>query len=341
MMQGGKIKIPSRPFKRLPKNWAQFRALLLSRLVPVSVLAGVLLAVIWTLTAYPPFDFGAPRIVKIPAGATLTSEARALKAAHVIRSETLFQLTAVLLGGERGLIAGSYYFSAPQDVFVVAARMVSGKYDLDPVKVTLPEGVTVEEIASILGDKLAYFDTPTFLALAQGKEGYLFPDTYYFLPTEEPQVVLTALEQNFYKKVQPLRGDIAVSGHTLSDIVIMASLLEEEARTTESRQMISGILWKRISIGMRLQVDAVFPYILGKNTFQVTKADLATDSPYNTYTHAGLPIGPISNPGFDALAAAAHPIASTYLFYLSDKSGTMHYSKTYSQHLRNVNLYLR
>lgn len=317
------------------------RDLYLLRLAPASLLAGILLAVIWTCTAYPPFDFGAPRVIKIKPGATLSSEARELKAAHAIRSETVFKLVAVTLGGERGLIAGSYYFPAPQNVFIIASRMVSGAYDLNPVKVTLPEGATVTEMGELLREKLAYFDSAKFLELAKGKEGYLFPDTYYFLPTEEPEVVIAALQQNFYKKVAPLRDDIAASGHSLHDIVTMASLLEEEARTDESRKMISGILWKRISIGMRLQVDAVFPYILGKNTFEVTKADLQTNSPYNTYLYPGLPLGPISNPGVSALDAAVHPTKSSYLYYLSDKSGGMHYSKTYAQHLRYVNLYLR
>jgi cell division protein YceG involved in septum cleavage len=105
------------------------RDLYLLRLAPASLLAGILLAVIWTCTAYPPFDFGAPRVIKIKPGATLSSEARELKAAHAIRSETVFKLVAVTLGGERGLIAGSYYFPAPQNVFIIASRMVSGAYE--------------------------------------------------------------------------------------------------------------------------------------------------------------------------------------------------------------------
>ena len=120
----------------------------------------------------------------------------------------------------------------------------------------------------------------------------------------------------------------------------MASLLEEEARTTRSRQIISGILWKRIERGMRLQVDAVFPYILGKNTFELTLDDLAVDSPYNTYRYAGLPLGPISNPGLDSLRAALHPVQTPYLYYLSDKNGVFHWSRTYEEHLKKKKLYL-
>ena len=120
----------------------------------------------------------------------------------------------------------------------------------------------------------------------------------------------------------------------------MASLLEKEARTTESRRIIAGILWKRLEIGMLLQVDAVFGYIINKGSLQLTLEDLSIDSPYNTYRYKGLPIGPIANPGLDSLQAATMPILTDYLFYLSDKEGTMHYSETFEEHKRKKRLYL-
>jgi UPF0755 protein len=104
--------------------------------------------------------------------------------------------------------------------------------------------------------------------------------------------------------------------------------------------MISGILWHRISIGMRLQVDAVFPYIIGVNSLQLTKADLQTDSPYNTYLYAGLPPGPISNPSLDSILAAVTPTKTKDLYYLSDLQGNMHYCATYSCQLANKKKYL-
>lgn len=121
----------------------------------------------------------------------------------------------------------------------------------------------------------------------------------------------------------------------------MASLLEEEARTTETRKMVSGILWKRLSAGMPLQVDAVFPYIIGKNTFEITLKDLEFDSPYNTYKYKGLPPGPISNPGKDSILAAIYPTKSDYWFYLSDKNGLMHYAITFDEHKINKAKYLK
>ena len=120
----------------------------------------------------------------------------------------------------------------------------------------------------------------------------------------------------------------------------MASLLEREVPLTYDRRVVAGILWKRIRLGMPLQVDAVFPYIIGKNSFNLTKSDLATDSPYNTYLYKGLPAGPIANPGLDAILAAVTPLPTSYLYYLSDKYGNLHYSATYEQHLANKHKYL-
>ena len=120
----------------------------------------------------------------------------------------------------------------------------------------------------------------------------------------------------------------------------MASLLEEEAATLEDRQIIAGILWRRMAAGMPLQVDAVFPYIIGKNSFELTTNDLKTDSPYNTYTNRGLPPGPITNPGLDSILAAVTPQKTSYVYYLSDHDGNFHYSTTYEQHLQAKAKYL-
>jgi UPF0755 protein len=139
---------------------------------------------------------------------------------------------------------------------------------------------------------------------------------------------------------QQTSAAITAFGKPQSQIIIMASILEKEAPDTKDREIISGILWKRISIGMPLQVDSVFPYIIGVNSLQLTKADLATTSPYNTYLYKGLPPGPISNPSLDAILAAAQPTKTNYLYYLSDLKGNMHYCATYACQLANQRKYL-
>jgi UPF0755 protein len=117
--------------------------------------------------------------------------------------------------------------------------------------------------------------------------------------------------------------------------------MEEEARTFATWQTIAGILWKRLDEGMPLQVDAVFPYIFGDRPYDLTNGDLLTDSLYNTYKYAGLPPGPITNPGVVAIRAAVTPIETPYWFYLSDADGNMHYAVTHDEHLQNREKYLR
>ena len=117
--------------------------------------------------------------------------------------------------------------------------------------------------------------------------------------------------------------------------------MEEEGRTTDVRRTIAGILWKRLDMGMPLQVDAAFLYINGKTTFQLATSDLTVASPYNTYLNKGLPPTPITNPGLDAISATVTPIKTPYLYYLTDKNGVMHYAATYDGHLANKEKYLK
>ena len=302
--------------------------------------AGLLGGIAYVLVFAPPSTFVTPDVVAIQSGSSLSSIARELERLEVIRSRFWFTATVVALGGEKGAVAGNYFFAHPQNVFTVAFRVASGAYELTPVKVTFPEGATALEMAEILEKRLGTFDRDRFLALVDGKEGYLFPDTYYFLPGETAETVALALQENFFQHIAVLEQEIIGFGKPLTEVVTMASLLEEEARTYRSRQVISGILWKRLEKGMRLQVDAVFPYIMGKNTFEVTRADLAVNSPYNTYVYTGLPIGPISNPGLESIKAAVSPVTTPYWYYLSDRQGRLHWSRTYEEHLQKKGLYL-
>ena len=147
------------------------------------------------------------------------------------------------------------------------------------------------------------------------------------------------MNNNFNEKIASTPS-IATSTFKLKDIIIMASLVELEARTTESRKIIAGILWKRLSLGMPLQVDSVFLYINGKNTYELTTMDLKIKSPYNTYLYKGLPRGPIGNPGLDALQSTVDPTKTKYLYFLSSHDGAMHYAKTFEEHKRNREKYL-
>jgi len=136
-----------------------------------------------------------------------------------------------------------------------------------------------------------------------------------------------------------LREEVTKQGKTLFEILTVASILEKEVRTAKDMKIASGIFWKRMRIGMPLQVDATTIYSLGHNDLE--SSDLKDDSPYNTYLNKGLPAGPISNPGLKAIKAALYPIESPYFFYLSKRTGETVFSKTFEDHKRAINLYLR
>jgi len=288
----------------------------------------------------PPLNFPLRNTVRIEEGMTLKQIASRLKETGVIRSQTVFASMVTISGKQENLVAGQYSFDRPYSLFTIVGRLISGTFGFHMVKVVIPEGATVAEISSLSAKNLPLFTRKNFLDLTEEKEGYLFPDTYYFTPVATENDVLAQLEKNFKKQVGPYEVEALITGHSLHEILTMASLLEEEAKTDDDRAMISGILWNRIELGMPLQVDAVFPYIVGRNTFQVTKADLANPSPYNTYVHKGLPPGPISNPGISSIRAAIHPTKNDYLFYLHDKHGTMRYARTFEEHVANRRKYL-
>lgn len=288
-----------------------------------------------------PADFPRGVIVEIARGESAREVAATLAEHRIIPSAFWFTSIVVLFVGEERVVAGNYFFAEPQSAFHVAWRLARGSYEITPIRVTVPEGATTFDIARIMAGKLHEFDEQEFLALVDGTEGYLFPDTYYLLPTASPQEVRDLMSETFIRRIEPLQGAIERFGKSLHEIVTMASLLEKEARTTTTRRTIAGILWKRLELGMRLQVDATFLYINGKNTYELTDEDLAIDSPYNTYRRAGLPVGPIANPGLDSIEAAVNPIKTPYLYYLADRNGVTYYSRTFAEHVAKKQRYVR
>ena len=307
----------------------------------VGSIAIIILSIVGYAGLYrAPATFPSQTIVHIPEGMTLYDISLTLKEQHVIQSPGLLRVLTTLLGGEHSIQSGDYLFGRHPGVGKIALMLSRGEFGIEAVRITIPEGATAREIGEILGRRLPAFDKETFIQIAKEKEGYLFPDTYFLSPRITPLDAVVAMEKQFQKQVTPLLEEVSAFGKTLDEVVTMASLLEKEARTKESRQTIAGILWRRISLGMPLQVDAVFGYIHDTNTFHPTYDDLDVDSPYNTYRNKGLPPGPIANPGLSAIRAAIEPIKTNYLFYLSDRSGTIYYSATFEEHVAKKHLFL-
>lgn len=289
----------------------------------------------------PPKEFPEEYSLSISSGQTLLGVSKKLYEDKVIRSQRAFELFMIALGNEKKISEGDYSFAEPMTVVDVVLRIAGRHFGIDRERITFPEGFSNHDMANRLKEKLPSFDTEKFLALTDGDQGYLFPDTYLFFPSVTVEQVILALKQNFTKKTTSLEEEVIASGRSWKEILTMASIIEKEAFGKDDRAMISGILWKRIAEGMPLQVDAPFLYLLGKESKDLTMKDLAMDSPYNTYKYRGLPPGPINNPGLASIEAALRPQPSKYLYYLHDTSGAIHYASTYKEHQENIKNHLR
>lgn len=279
----------------------------------------IIFSLLYLFTLSAPEDFPAGTIIRIEEGASLRSVSAELARKHIIRSRLAFESIVIIYGGEKHIIYSDYLFETGLPAFEIARRIIKGEHRLPPVAVTIPEGSDIVQIADTFASKLPDFNKSKFLAKAQPLQGYLFPDTYFFLTTDDEESVLKLLNQNFIRKIKIIQPDIVKSGKTEKEIIIMASIIERESKGDVDRGFISGILWKRLRVGMPLQVDA------------------APD----TYKTKGLPKSAISNPGLEALKAAIYPQNSPYLYYLHDKSGNIHYARTFGEHISNKFKYLQ
>ena len=299
----------------------------------------IVASTILTLSS-PSSDFPVSRIITIEDGMTLSSVSLHLKERGVIRSEMLFKILVSLEKDSVGVLAGDYFFAQPLTTYNLAHVFIKGEFGLAPEKITIHEGSTVYDVAEQFGKRFAKFNSERFLEKAESLEGYLFPDTYFFLPNVTDEQVIAELFETFNIRLGEVSDLFLTSEYSVSDIIIMASIIEKEAWKEHDQRLISGVLWNRIDSGMLLQVDATFNYINGKNTYELTLEDLKIDSPYNTYKHKGLPVGPISNPGLTAIKAALEPTPSDYYFYLADRSGNTYYAEDFEQHKVNRQLYM-
>lgn len=228
--------------------------------------------------------------------------------------------------------------------------------------VRIPEGASNKEIAALLAaqglmteEQFAAaqeysFDFDFLQDRPKGTdlEGYLYPDTYRFFASSTPEEILGRMLGNFDKKLSAqMRSDIKAQGKTISEIIIMASLIEKEApisyakKDNKDAKLVSGIFWNRIKIGQPLQADASLTYILESGKSKHTFAETRTDSPYNTYINRGLMPSPIANPGYLAIEAAIYPTPTNYHYFLTPtNSKEMIYAVTYEEHLANKRKYL-
>lgn len=299
-------------------------------------------------------------VIDIPSGAGASEIADQLDREGIISSVWTFKAYAVASGAYKHLPSGRFKFEPGLTIQEVVQLLVSGTARQE-VAVTLLEGWTIQEMDAYLSGDLGLFEPGQFAQVAQvtdsrlilpdetydflrskpddvSLEGYLFPDTYRLFIDSEPKDLIKKMLDNFGQQVTPeLIEKIRAKNLNIHEAVTMASLLEKEAATAEDKQVVASILFKRIALGMRLQLDTTVIYATGTPGAELTSQDLEFDSPYNTYVYSGLPVGPIGNPGLVSIQAVTKATDTDYLFFITDPAGTVFYSTTYEEHLNKKN----
>lgn len=279
------------------------------------------------------------RVFVIPKGAGVSDIAKKLRENNLIKSDLAFKIYVKQNNLTDKLQAGSYKLSPSMSLPDLAKILQVGSED---IWVTLIEGWRIEEMAEKLNLELGIKNSEF---LKDAKEGYMFPDTYLFPKEANTEYIANTLRKTFNSRLtEDLRSKIKSQGLTEVQGVILASIVEREARSDGARQMVASILLKRFKIDMGLNADATLQYILGYQPAEkswwkrhLTADDKKIDSPYNTYLYRGLPPAPICNPGLSSLQAVANAdLGTPYLYYYHDSKGVSHYAKTLEEHNQNV-----
>lgn len=296
--------------------------------------------------------------VEIPEGTPVSTMGDILEEQGLIRSSSAFSLLVRVQGAAANLQAGVHDLSPSMTMPEIVAALQEGAEEAGMLKVTVNEGLTVDQIAEVVADSTSY-SAEDFLNLMTNQEflaqlvqqypiltdsynnpnvryvleGYLFPATYDVAQGETLESLVTQMVDKTNEVLSKYQADIDASSYSLQDIMSIASLVEKEGQTTKDRKLIAGVFYNRLEQGMPIQSDISVLYALGTHKEMVTYDDLEVDSPYNLYTNAGLPPGPMNSPSEDAIAAALEPTDNDYLyFYANLKTGEVFYTDDYEQH---------
>lgn len=293
----------------------------------------------------------------IPKGWSATQIGNSLHDKNLIKNPLAFKVYVQLTGKTRDLKPGEFTLSSNMNLVSIIEKLMQGP---DELWVTVPEGLRreemVEEFIQDLEMDSAYASEfrGQFLSLSEGKEGFLFPDTYLFPRDVDASMVVRKMSDTFNKKIEgSIAKGIEESKYSMNQLVTMASIIERESRDNSERPTISGILWKRLETdGWLLQADATVQYAVANSRCSrlgtkcddwwpiLTRDDLELNSPFNSYKFDSLPPAPIASPGLGSIEAAVFPSTSSYWFYIHDPDGEIHFAETLSGHNSNVRKYL-
>lgn len=320
----------------------------ITRLLVIAILlAGLMVGGGWWLLQ-PAGNTETEIMVVIPANSSAKQIALILKEKSLVRSSWAFLFSVWQQGLANRLQAGSFRLKPSLSTSEIVRALTTGTND---VWVTIKEGLRAEEIGALMEESLDNFrrDDPQYQTECLAYEGYLFPETY-LVPRQYSTAQSCRLLRQEYGNQVPfeLRETIHQAGRTEEEVMTLASIVQREAKSAADMKIVAGILWNRLEIGMPLQVDATLQYVRGYDESEKTwwpqprAEDKEIKSPYNTYLNPGLPPGPISNPGIEAIEAAIYPTENDYLYYISSIDSTkMYYARTYEEHLANIEQYLQ
>jgi UPF0755 protein len=272
-------------------------------------------------------------LVIIEQGMPAQEVAELLKNENLISSKNYFLLLLQLKGAHKKIKTGIYEISSRETTCQIINKLVSGKSKR--IKLTVPEGFTARQIGELIEQKgLGRKDKFLKIVEEKGLEGYLFPDTYFFDYHAPEEEIINMMVDQFNKVfTEEMEEEGKKFKFTKRDVVILASIIEKEALKDEERPIISAVFHNRLKKRWYLESCATVQYALGEHKDKLTYKDLKVDSPYNTYTHFGLPPGPICNPGLASIKAALYPAETDLMFFVTKGEGTHRFSKYYQKHL--------
>lgn len=339
-------------------------------IVAAALLAGTALTGGYLHDAYftwPSSD--APRVdVVVSAGDRGFGVAKTLADADLISSVLMFRLYLRLSGQDDALQAGTFSLQPGMSYREITTNLTHA--ETNEIQVTIPEGFTLKQIGERVRAALPHITadewsaavgaSPAFATesaawfVSQTKpagvdlEGYLFPDTYRFFADASAKDVVTKMVDAMSAKLGAELSTVADESGTSKpgamtphEVLTLASVIQREVQSPDDMKDVADLFLKRLEIGMPLQADSTIAYYLGKTSAEMTLDDLKKDEPYNTYTRAGMPPGPIASPGLDAIDAVLHPTANPYLYFLTASDGTVIYASTFDEHIANKQRYLR
>ena len=290
------------------------------------------------------------KTVVIHNGQKFSSTCKMLHESGIILKPEIFKFYARFKGYDKKIKAGEYLLSPAMTPEKILSILVGGQVHL--YKLTIPEGYNIWQTASAvekagLCTKKSFIKSATDISMvhsmeinAETLEGYLFPDTYYFPKEACPEKIISTMVSHFNSIfTSPLREKVKKTGLTLHQVVTLASIIEKETGAASERAVISSVFHNRLKKRMRLESDPTVIYGIKNFNGNITRKDLVRITPYNTYKIKGLPVGPIANPGIEAIKAALYPADTKFFYFVSKKTGLHHFSTNIKEHNRAVRKY--